>query len=55
MDTLWSCSYGLDIDVQNDSENEYFHAAEKVFSEAHRLKTLNFLSSIIYYLLFEEI
>ena len=30
MDTIWNCAYGIDINSQDEPENKYFHAAEKV-------------------------
>ena len=44
MDTIWNCAYGIDIDLQNNPDNEYFHASEKVFSDAVKFKVLNHLS-----------
>ena len=52
MDTLWNCTYGMDIDVQNNPQNEYFHAAEKVFIEAHQFKVFKFLSGFLLFLEF---
>lgn len=46
MDTLWNCTYGIDINVQNKPNNEYFKASEKIFSDAFKFKFLKILSSI---------
>ena len=32
MDTIWSCGFGLDTDMQNNVNNPYFLNSEKVFS-----------------------
>ena len=33
MDTIWNCAFGVDIDLQNKHDNEYFLNAEKFFRE----------------------
>nr|QEV83799.1 cytochrome P450 [Brachionus rotundiformis] len=44
MDSLWKCTYGIDINIQNKSDDEYFEASEKVFSDAFKFKILKILS-----------
>ncbi len=34
MDTIWNCAFGLDIDVQNQPNNDYFTKCEQVFSNS---------------------
>jgi hypothetical protein len=38
MDTIWNCAFGIDIDVQNNPENEYFTKCEKVFANTEKLE-----------------
>lgn len=45
MDMIWNCAYGMDMDLQNNPDNEYFHASEQVFKEATKFKFFNILSS----------
>ena len=52
MDSIWSCAYGVDLDVQNNPDNEYFIAAEKVFKDGTKFKLFNYLSSnIVFYII----
>jgi hypothetical protein len=47
MDTIWNCAFGIDIDIQNNPENEYFTKCEKVFSNTEKQNLFTFLSSNI--------
>ena len=31
MDSIWNCAFGIDIDLQNNPDNEYFTRCEDVF------------------------
>nr|QVK45580.1 cytochrome P450 [Brachionus paranguensis] len=44
MDSLWKCTYGIDMNIQNKPDNEYFEASEQVFSDAYKFKLLKILS-----------
>ncbi len=44
MDTIWNCAFGLDIDLQNDLDNEYFYKSEALFSIAFDFSFAHFLS-----------
>lgn len=39
MDTIWNCAFGIDTDLQNDLNNQYFYRAEQIFK---RSADLNF-------------
>ena len=41
MDTIWNCAFGVDIDLQNNPDNEYFKKCEQIFSEATHLTILH--------------
>ena len=45
MDTIWNCAFGIDIDIQNNPENEYFTKCEKVFSNTEQQNIFTFLAS----------
>ena len=45
MDTIWNCAFGLDIDVQNQPDNEYFTNCELVFSNSWKLNLPSYLGS----------
>lgn len=45
MDTIWNCAYGLDIDMQNDSNNRYFKNCENLFAMLSKFNLPIFLSS----------
>lgn len=34
MDTIWNCAFGIDIDLQNNPDNPYFHKCENHFKIA---------------------
>jgi hypothetical protein len=34
MDSIWNCAFGLDIDLQNNRENDYFVNSENVFKKS---------------------
>jgi hypothetical protein len=43
MDTIWNAAFGIDIDVQNNPDNEYFTKCEKVFTDADDPNIFQFL------------
>ncbi len=45
MDTIWNCAFGIDIDIQNNPENEYFTKCETVFSNTEKQNIFTFLAS----------
>lgn len=45
MDTIWKCAFGIDIDIQNNPDNEYFTKCERVFSDAENLQFSSYLGS----------
>jgi len=45
MDTIWNCAFGLDIDLQNNPDNEYFKNSEKVFQMTNSFSLPIFFSS----------
>ncbi len=45
MDTIWNCAFGLDIDLQNNPNNEYFKNSEKVFQMTNSFSLPIFFSS----------
>jgi len=59
MDTIWSCGFGLDTDMQNNINNLYLVHSQQVFEEANGIKILLLLSLFvtelnrIWYQLFE--
>ena len=40
MDTIWNCAFGLDIDLQNDRNNEYFKNSEAVITSTQEVPLL---------------
>nr|AHL88982.1 cytochrome p450 3045A1 [Brachionus koreanus] len=44
MDSLWKCTYGIDLNIQNKPCNEYFKASEKIFADAYKFKFIKLLS-----------
>lgn len=59
MDTIWSCAFSLDTDMQNDPHNPYLVHSQQLFEFANQMKILLFLSlfvnelNTIWYKLFE--
>jgi hypothetical protein len=51
MDSIWNCAFGLDIDLQNNPDNEYFTRCEEVFSNNLRFPIYFKLGSKLYLLL----
>ncbi|CAF2209277.1 unnamed protein product [Rotaria magnacalcarata] len=47
MDTIWSCCFGIETDMQNNVHNPYLFHAQKVFSEENSVKILILLSLFI--------
>jgi thromboxane-A synthase len=47
MDTIWSCGYGLDTDMQNNINSPYLLHTQHVFEEAHNAKILLLMSLFI--------
>lgn len=45
MDTIWNCAFGVDIDLQNNPENEYFNRCEKVFKDVGDMNILSYTGS----------
>ena len=39
MDSIWNCAFGVDIDMQNDTDNEYFVKCESIFRSTVVLDT----------------
>lgn len=48
MDTIWSCGFGLDTDMQNNVNDPYLIHSQKVFHEENSVKTLVLLSLFIW-------
>ena len=46
MDTIWNSAFGVDIDIQNNPENEYFDKCEKVFGNTSNLRAHHYIGSI---------
>ena len=44
MDTIWNCAFGVDIDVQNHPDNEYFKRSETVFRNTADLTPIMYLT-----------
>jgi cytochrome P450 len=47
MDTIWSCAFGLDTDMQNNINNPYLVHSQQLFDEANNVKILILLSLFI--------
>nr|UOU03273.1 cytochrome P450 3045C1-1 [Brachionus rubens] len=47
MDSIWNCAFGVDVDIQNNPDNEYFKRCEALFEF---LAIPNFLNYIANYL-----
>jgi cytochrome P450 len=47
MDTIWSCAFGVDTDMQNNIDNPYLVHSQQVFDEVHSVKILVLLSLFI--------
>lgn len=45
MDTIWNCAFGVDIQVQDNPDNEYFVKCEQFFKEIGSDNILNFIGS----------
>jgi cytochrome P450 len=46
MDTIWNCAFGLDIDIQNSRENEYFTRSEEVFAKTENLHFFAYMGGV---------
>lgn len=44
MDTIWSCAFGLDTDMQNNNDNLYLVNSQFLFNEVNSVKGLALLS-----------
>ena len=44
MDTIWNVAFGVDIDIQNNPNNEYFTKAEKVFENLANISSAAYIS-----------
>nr|UOU03271.1 cytochrome P450 3045C3/4 [Brachionus rubens] len=53
MDSIWSCAFGVDINMQFEKENEYFNKCEEVFKLSAHLNTPQYLG--VYFHEFKEI
>ena len=40
MDTIWSCAFGLDTDMQNNPDDPYFVHSQRVFAEENYMRKL---------------
>jgi hypothetical protein len=47
MDTIWNVAYGVDKDMQNDMDNEYFYVCEKHFNDASKFKPIVYISGLL--------
>ena len=47
MDTIWNCAFGVDIDLQNNTNNEYLAKSEAVFRAAVTLNLPMYIGSNI--------
>jgi cytochrome P450 len=47
MDTIWSCAFGIDTDMQNKIDNPYLVHSQQIFDEINSLKILVLLSLFI--------
>jgi cytochrome P450 len=47
MDTIWSCAFGLDTDMQNNINNPYLVHSQQLFDKANNVKILILLSLFI--------
>jgi thromboxane-A synthase len=47
MDTIWSCGFGIETDMQNNINSPYLLHSQEVFSEANAVKILVLLSLFI--------
>nr|QUF59379.1 cytochrome p450 CYP3045C2 [Brachionus angularis] len=52
MDSIWNCAFGIDIDLQNDSKNDYFDRCESVFRQTSDLTLYAYLG--VYFHEFKE-
>lgn len=46
MDSIWNCAFGLDIDLQNNPNNEYFNKCEQVFRNMAEFNIFMFLGGM---------
>ena len=44
MDTIWNIGIGLDMDLQNSPNNEYFQKSEQLINSTRDVNFLQFLS-----------
>jgi cytochrome P450 len=47
MDTIWSCVFGLDTDMQNNPNDPYLVQSQRVFAEENRITKLIILSTFV--------
>jgi hypothetical protein len=47
MDTIWNVAFGVDKNMQNDMENEYFYKCEKIFANSSKRTYFTLVMSII--------
>lgn len=44
METIWSCGFGVDTDIQNQIDNPYLVLSQQIFDDKNRGKLLFYLS-----------
>jgi hypothetical protein len=47
MDTIWNVAFGVDTDMQNDMDNEYFYRCEKQFEITNKRQPAKLILSKI--------
>lgn len=45
MDSIWNCAFGVDMDMQYNSHNDYFEKCEAVFKATANLGIISLLGS----------
>ena len=53
MDTIWNCAFGVDIDIQNNPNNDYFTKCESAFSNSWKMNLPSYFG--VYFYEFKEI
>nr|QEV83793.1 cytochrome P450 [Brachionus rotundiformis] len=48
MDSIWNCAFGIDVDIQNKTENKYYDHCEEMFSFLAKPKFLDFTLSYLH-------
>ena len=47
MDSIWNCAFGVDIEMQNNTNNQYFIKCEQVFQQQHQMHAIFYMGSKI--------